>query len=480
MSTKIASLPDAEFANRYPRAANWALETMGHNLSLLKSAIQGARVHEDDARKLKSLGLVRVVRKNLGGSWSVLVQTTEVGKKTLDYVGFLPKPHHTGRGAASRRSPERHEWQFNEAVGSSVKSISGARKILRNGQGTSQNPYSYAAVYWNHLGDQVLGPRRSSMKQAMRDFASLKSPSSGRGAASRRDPMAYVSKSEAKKTFYSGELTLEVRWMEGRHESPAARHKQVHGCSHNGFYRVTIHQGKGTLRVVERICAPAHLTHAVDSLEGMRGAAHAALSFASHEGHAVEAHAATNESGWHVGSTKKMAWPTERGERLRAHFSAKKHGRRDPGKDPKVYLSHSEGRYRVISQGVPISADKKTAAEALAVAHQFGLKVSEKVWEGDHARWSKATRDPGTKATRFYHVRYVHKISPRDSDVGRVALPDSAFSNKNTLASAMRKAGILIKGGYLRSFRTEGNRVVTFPVCPGLTTYWHSIILTAE
>lgn len=53
----------------------------------------------------------------------------------------------------------------------------------------------------------------------------------------------------------------------------------------------------------------------------------------------------------------------------------------------KAYLSVSEGKYRVICQGVPISADKDTAAAALAVAKQFRIKLSERMWDGDASVW---------------------------------------------------------------------------------------------
>lgn len=76
-------------------------------------------------------------------------------------------------------------------------------------------------------------------------------------------------------------------------------------------------------------------------------------------------------------------------------------------------------------------------------------------------------------------VRYVHKISPRDTDVkGPVKIPNGAFSDSKNLAAALRKAGVLDTGARIRSFRSEGDKVVVFPSMPGLTTYWHSIILT--
>lgn len=78
-------------------------------------------------------------------------------------------------------------------------------------------------------------------------------------------------------------------------------------------------------------------------------------------------------------------------------------------------------------------------------------------------------------------VRYVHKISPRDSDTGPdVAISDNAFSNRNTLAKALRKNGVLTSGARIRQMRVEGDKVVVFPTVPGLTTYWHSVILTCR
>jgi len=76
-------------------------------------------------------------------------------------------------------------------------------------------------------------------------------------------------------------------------------------------------------------------------------------------------------------------------------------------------------------------------------------------------------------------VRYVHKISPSDRDtMGPVTIPNNAFSDSKTLGAALRRAKVLGSGAKVRSFQTEGDKVVVFPSMPGLTTYWHSIILT--
>lgn len=77
-----------------------------------------------------------------------------------------------------------------------------------------------------------------------------------------------------------------------------------------------------------------------------------------------------------------------------------------------------------------------------------------------------------------YSVKYVHKISSSAKDVGPdVTLPGGAFSDSKTLGKALRKAGVLTSGGKVTNFRVEGNRVIIFPSVPGMTTYWHSIIL---
>ena len=90
-------------------------------------------------------------------------------------------------------------------------------------------------------------------------------------------------------------------------------------------------------------------------------------------------------------------------------------------------------------------------------------------------RDSRVREDGGDQ----WMVRYVHKISPSDRDtMGPVTIPNNAFSDSKTLGTALRRAKVLGSGAKVRSFRTEGDKVVVFPSMPGLTTYWHSIILT--
>lgn len=87
------------------------------------------------------------------------------------------------------------------------------------------------------------------------------------------------------------------------------------------------------------------------------------------------------------------------------------------------------------------------------------------------ARPASLNRNP---AGDHYEVRYVHKISPKASDVmGPVKIPGGAFSNKNTLAKALRTAKVLPSGGRITSFRAEGEKIVVFPA----KSVWHAIIL---
>lgn len=79
-----------------------------------------------------------------------------------------------------------------------------------------------------------------------------------------------------------------------------------------------------------------------------------------------------------------------------------------------------------------------------------------------------------------YTVTFVHPIAgacPNET-VKVNTIPGSAFSNKLTLAAALRSRGILFGGQSIREMRVEANRVIVFPTCkPG---GWHSITLTAQ
>lgn len=78
-----------------------------------------------------------------------------------------------------------------------------------------------------------------------------------------------------------------------------------------------------------------------------------------------------------------------------------------------------------------------------------------------------------------YEVLTYHKISnPNGPDrLGDVSLPDNAFSNKNTLAAALRKARILPSGTSLDSVRVEADKIIAFPSNRGGRSTQHSYVL---
>jgi hypothetical protein len=57
---------------------------------------------------------------------------------------------------------------------------------------------------------------------------------------------------------------------------------------------------------------------------------------------------------------------------------------------PRDYLSTSEGRWRAISQGVPVCADTPDRDRAVTCARQFKLNIAHGlVWNGDKGSWEK-------------------------------------------------------------------------------------------
>lgn len=126
-------------------------------------------------------------------------------------------------------------------------------------------------------------------------------------------------------------------------------------------------------------------------------------------------------------------------------------------------ISATEGTHdRAVSHG------KDPQASSFEIVRIYRAGSGEHVYAG-----GGVVANPG--GLEYYDVRLVHKISPSDKDrMGPVAIPDNAFSDRNTLAAALRDAGVLQSGGRLNSFRVEGEKVVAFPA----KSIWHSIVLT--
>lgn len=72
---------------------------------------------------------------------------------------------------------------------------------------------------------------------------------------------------------------------------------------------------------------------------------------------------------------------------MRAEIEAREQRRREAEATPPAYLSHSAGQWRVIVQGLPICADKRTAAEAAAATTAYSVKLAPVFWDGDSATW---------------------------------------------------------------------------------------------
>jgi hypothetical protein len=129
--------------------------------------------------------------------------------------------------------------------------------------------------------------------------------------------------------------------------------------------------------------------------------------------------------------------------------------------DPQVYLSFSDGKYRVIRQGSPISADKTTSEEALQVARQFGLKVAGDMWNGDIGQWvplwrsgareSGRRRAGGSTATESRRRTVVRDFIAVDPSGRTVAGPFTDYTRAKTAAAKAR--------GYVK-FAAERRRPV--------------------
>lgn len=60
----------------------------------------------------------------------------------------------------------------------------------------------------------------------------------------------------------------------------------------------------------------------------------------------------------------------------------------EPSSKPgRGYLSTSDGKWRVISQAMPICADKNTPQEAIAAANTMRLVIEAAAWNGDRGEW---------------------------------------------------------------------------------------------
>ena len=55
----------------------------------------------------------------------------------------------------------------------------------------------------------------------------------------------------------------------------------------------------------------------------------------------------------------------------------------NPTKEPKTYLSNTNGMWRVIWKGIPLNADTPDRARAEAVARKYKVKLPSVIWNGE-------------------------------------------------------------------------------------------------
>jgi hypothetical protein len=134
------------------------------------------------------------------------------------------------------------------------------------------------------------------------------------------------------------------------------------------------------------------------------------------------------------------------------------------GAEKAISAARQDGRERVD----PHMAEKVRKLVKLTGVPKFERMVADA---------SSRRRNSGS-GDHVYSVRYVHKISPRATDTGKdVTLPGSVFSDRKKLNRALLDEGVLQKGARIRSYRVEGDEVIVFPMMPGMTTYWHAVVL---
>jgi len=107
---------------------------------------------------------------------------------------------------------------------------------------------------------------------------------------------------------YSGEIRIRVTFIDyvpgDVYSDGTPRHP-------NGSYRCFLSVVGGSDATIH-VNPPVCRFHAVDAAKAFDEAARAALAFADADGWPVEAHAASIESGWHVGRSPAKAWPKEK------------------------------------------------------------------------------------------------------------------------------------------------------------------------
>lgn len=129
------------------------------------------------------------------------------------------------------------------------------------------------------------------------------------------------------------------------------------------------------------------------------------------------------------------------------------------GEEHTTYLSRSEGRFRVIHQGIPIAPDKATKGEALADATRAGLTVAPRVWDGtlgafvdDHGTAAQGWGLPPAEGARYHWS--ARAIYPVDLLWDRMAVEGEASEDERRALGRWLDDKAL---PYLRSLAANGS-----------------------
>lgn len=77
----------------------------------------------------------------------------------------------------------------------------------------------------------------------------------------------------------------------------------------------------------------------------------------------------------------------EQAAELRRMVEERERQREQERTNPPAYLMTTAGQWRVIVQGIPLTADKPTPAAAKAAAERLGAIIAPVAWNADRQQW---------------------------------------------------------------------------------------------
>ena len=77
----------------------------------------------------------------------------------------------------------------------------------------------------------------------------------------------------------------------------------------------------------------------------------------------------------------------EQAAELRRMVEERERQREQERTNPPAYLMTTAGQWRVIVQGIPLTADKPSQANARAAAERLGAVIAPVAWNADRQQW---------------------------------------------------------------------------------------------